>query len=154
MTNPYPATPNQYHTVTPYLTVTDADKLIRFMTRVFAAQQSERVNRADGKVLHADVRLGDSTLMLADASENWPALPGALYVYVHDTDATYQTALSAGATTIMEPADQFHGDRMAGVKDEFGNVWWIVTHLEDVSPAELQKRADAQSMRTIDPLES
>jgi PhnB protein len=142
MNNHYPATPNGYHTVTPYLTVAGGDQLIDFMTRVFDAQVSERINRADGKILHADVRLGDATIMLADASDSWPPLPGALYVYVHDTDTTYQQALSAGAISIMQPADQFHGDRMAGVRDPFGNVWWIVTYVERVAPEELQRRAD------------
>jgi PhnB protein len=83
--------------------------------------------------------------MLADASSTWKPMPGAIYVYVSDTDTTYQRALQAGGTSLMEPADQFHGDRMAGVQDPFGNVWWIATHNEDVLPDELQKRADALS---------
>jgi len=89
------------------------------------------------------VQIGDSVIMLAEARGEWKPMPGAIHLYVGDTDATYQRALQAGATSLMAPADQFHGDRMAGVKDPFGNVWWIVTHVEDVSPDELQKRADA-----------
>ena len=80
--------------------------------------------------------------MLAEASEAWKPMPGAIYLYVNDTDAIYKRALKAGAASLMEPADQFHGDRMAGVRDPFGNVWWIVTHVEDVPPEDLQRRAD------------
>jgi len=144
MSRKIPPTPNNYHTATPYLMVAEAGKLIAFLETVFEGSVSERIVRPDGKLIHADVRIGDSTIMLTDASAEWPPMPGAIYLYVHDTDNTYQQAMAAGATSLMTPADQFHGDRMAGVKDPFGNVWWIVTHVEDVSPEELQKRADAQ----------
>ena len=137
--------PNRYHTVTPYLTVQGADELIDFLRQVFGAEVTERITRADNMVAHADVRIGDSIIMLADASSEWKPMPGAIYVYVSDTDVIYQRALQAGGTSLMEPADQFHGDRMSGVRDPFGNVWWIVTHMEDVSSDELQKRADALS---------
>jgi uncharacterized glyoxalase superfamily protein PhnB len=139
-----PSTPNNYHTATPYLMVTEAGKLIAFLETVFGAQVSERIVRPDGKIVHADVRIGDSTIMVADASDDWAPMPGAIYLYVNNTDTTYQQAIQAGATSLMVPADQFHGDRMAAVKDLVGNVWWIVTHIEDVSPEDLQKRADAQ----------
>lgn len=145
MTSKAKPIPNGYHTVTPYLTVAGAERLIDFLGRVFEAQETERVMRADGKVAHADVRIGESTIMLADSSSEWKPMPGAIYVYVDDTDATYQRALQAGGSSLMEPADQFHGDRMAGVRDPFGNVWWIVTHVEDVPVEELQQRADALS---------
>lgn len=139
-----PITPNHYHTVTPYLTVAGADTFIQFVAAVFGGQVSERIMRPDGKIAHADVRIGDATIMLADASDEWPARPSALYIYVHDTDATYQQALAAGAESLMAPAHQFHGDRMAGVRDEFGNVWWIVTCIEEIPADELQARADAE----------
>ncbi len=70
----------------------------------------------------------------------WQPMPGSIYLYVKDTDATYQRALKAGATSVMEPADQFYGDRNAGVKDPIGNMWWIATHIEDISPEEMKKR--------------
>ena len=145
MTSNAKSFPRRYHTVTPYLTVQGADELVGFLRQVFDAQVTERITRADGMVAHADVRIGDSIVMLADASSAWKPMPGAIYIYVSDTDATYQRALQADGISLMEPADQFHGDRMAGVQDPFGNVWWIVTHIEDVSPDELQKRADALS---------
>ena len=78
--------------------------------------------------------------MMADARGDWKPMPGAIYLYVIDTDATYQRALGAGATSLMEPADQFYGDRSAGVKDPVGNYWWIGTHQEDVPPEEMEKR--------------
>lgn len=137
--------PHGYHTVTPYLTVQGADELIGFLRQVFDAKVTERITRADSMVAHADVQIGDSIVMLADASSTWKPMPSAIYVYVSDTDTTYQRALQAGGTSLMEPASQFHGDRMAGVRDPFGNVWWIATHVEDVLPDELQKRADALS---------
>lgn len=118
-----PRPPNGYHTATPYLTVTGADQLIVFLTQVFGARETERVTRPDGKIAHADVRVGDSVIMLAEASTSWPPMPGAIYLYVHNTDTTYQAALQLGGASLMEPADQCHGDRMAGVRDPFGNVW-------------------------------
>ena len=136
---------NGYHTVTPYLTVEGADELISFLKQVFDAQVTEHITRADSMVAHADVRIGDSIIMLADASSAWKPMPGAIYVYVSDADAVYRRALLAGGTSLMEPSHQFHGDRMAGVQDPFGNVWWIATHMEDMLPDELQKRADALS---------
>jgi len=143
MTSTAKPIPHVYHTATPYLTVEGADKLIDFLEQVFEAKETERLTRPDGTVGHADVWIGDSVIMLAEASGEWQPMPGAIHLYVDDTDATYQRARQAGATSLMEPADQFHGDRMAGVKDPFGNVWWIVTHVEDVSPEELHRRVDA-----------
>jgi uncharacterized glyoxalase superfamily protein PhnB len=81
--------------------------------------------------------------MVADATEKWKAMPSSLYLYVTDVDQVYRAALNAGASSVMEPADQFYGDRNAGVRDACGNVWWIATHKEDVSPEEIQRRAAA-----------
>jgi len=91
--------------------------------------------------LRATLKVGDSMVMISDASEHAKAMPVMLYLYVPDVDAAYQRALKAGATSIMEPADQFYGDRSGGVKDTAGNSWFFGTHIEDVSPAELTKRA-------------
>jgi uncharacterized glyoxalase superfamily protein PhnB len=134
--------PDGYHTVTPYLAVPGAAKLIEFVQQTFdAVQVQECMKRPDGTVMHAEVKIGDSMVMIGEPTGQWPAMPAALYVYVPDTDAIYRRALKAGATSIMEPADQFYGDRNAGVKDPCGNVWWIGTHMEDVSPAEMERRA-------------
>ena len=135
--------PDGYHTVTPYLTVQGAAKLIDFLQQAFAAQEIERMMQPDGTIRHAEVRIGDSVVMMAEARSEQAPMPSGIYLYVNDTDAVYKRALQAGATSVMEPADQFYGDRSAGVKDPSGNHWWIATHQEDVPPAELKKRAEA-----------
>jgi PhnB protein len=135
--------PDGYHSVTPYLIVEGAPKLIDFVTEAFGAEERERMIRADGTIGHAEVRIGDSVVMLAEASAQWKPMPAAIYLYVPDTDAVYRRALEAGASSMMEPADQFYGDRNAGVKDPTGNLWWIGTHKEDVPREELERRAAA-----------
>jgi len=136
--------PAGYHAVTPYLCVQGADRLIDFAKRVFAATEQERMTRPDGTIGHAEVRIGDSVVMISEARGELKPMPSGLYVYVTDTDAAYGRALAAGATSLMEPADQFYGDRNAGVRDPIGNVWWIATRKEDVPPEELARRAAAQ----------
>jgi uncharacterized glyoxalase superfamily protein PhnB len=137
--------PNGYHTVTPYLIVEGADKLIEFMKQAFGAQARGRMGPPDGPVMHAEVQIGDSVVMLADAGGENPPIPAMIHLYVDDADAFYQRALKAGASSLREPADQFYGDRSAGVKDAFGNQWWLATHVEDVSPEEMEKRAAAMA---------
>ena len=138
------AIPDGYHTITPYLTVQGAGQLIDFLKLAFDAQETERITAPDGAIAHAEVRIGDSIVMMSDAGGERAPMPSGLYLYVNDTDAAYKSALRAGATSIMEPADQFYGDRSAGVKDPAGNHWWIATHKEDVSPEELKRRAAMQ----------
>lgn len=133
--------PDGYHTVTPYLFVQGADKLLDFMKHAFAAEETVRMPRADGSVGHAEVRIGDSVVMMGEASEQFPSMPGSIHLYVDDCDATYGRALEAGATSVQEPANQFYGDRSAGVQDLIGNFWWIATHVEDVPEEEMAKRA-------------
>ena len=135
------AIPEGYRTVTPYVIVDGAAGVIEFAKRAFDAEERFRMDREDGTVGHAEIVIGDSVVMVADASGEWPAMPGGLHLYVEDCDATYARALEAGATTIREPADQFYGDRSGGVRDAAGNVWWITTHVEDVSPEEMERRA-------------
>jgi PhnB protein len=133
--------PDGFHTITPYLIVDGAEKLVGFMKEAFGAQYDhEPAKRPDGSIMHATLKIGDSMLMISDASEHAKASPVMLYLYVPNVDAAYQRALKAGATSVMEPADQFYGDRSGGVKDAAGNQWFFGTHIEDVSPAELQKR--------------
>jgi len=135
--------PDGYHTVTPYLVVQRAAKLIDFLKQAFEAKEIECMTQPDGTIRHAEVRIGDSVVMVSEAKDEWKPMPSGIYLYVNDTDAVYKRALQAGATSIMEPADQFYGDRNAGVKDLSGNHWWIATHKEDVPPEEIQKRAEA-----------
>ncbi len=127
--------------------VGEVDKLLQFLKQAFGAVQTERVEMPGGR-LHAEVRIGDSIIMMGSATGGSAPMPSMLYVYTDDTDAAYTRALKAGATSVMEPADQFYGDRNAGVKDALGNLWWIATHKEDVSKKELEKRAAALPVRT------
>jgi PhnB protein len=134
--------PDGYNTITPYLMIKDSPKFIEFLKKAFNAKEISRTATKDGKIMHAEVKIGDSMIMLSEASENYPAEPAKFYLYVNDTDATYKQALTSGATSTMEPANQFYGDRNAGIKDSFGITWWIGTHVEDVSPEEMKKRED------------
>jgi PhnB protein len=133
--------PAGLHTVTPYLTVSDAQSLLDFVTKVFDAKEREIIRRPDGQVAHAEVQIGDSVIMIANSSETWATATATLYVYVDDTDARYRKALEVGATSLSEPANQFYGDRHAGVKDTNGITWWVATHIEDVPPDEIARRA-------------
>ena len=136
--------PEGHHTVTPYLVVRKAVQLIDFMKQAFAAEEIQRFTLTDGSIMHAEVRIGDSMVMLGEAGGEYPPMPAMLHLYVEDVDAVYQQAFQAGAISLRKPADQPDGDRMGGVKDPFGNQWWIATHIEDVSPEELAKREEAQ----------
>ena len=135
--------PDGYHSVTPYLTVPGAAKLLDFLKQAFEAQELHRMPRPDGTIMHAEVRIGDSLVMMGEPMGSAQPMFGSLYLYVHDVDAVYKRALQAGATSTSEPADQFYGDRSAGIKDPVGNQWWIATHKEDVPPEEIAKRAEA-----------
>lgn len=137
--------PDGFHTVTPYLVVQGVARLLDFLKAAFNAVEIERHARPDGVVSHAQVRIGDSMIMVGDptgATRDWQKpLSAALYLYVPDCDTMYRSALRAGATSLQEPTDMFYGDRHGGVVDSWGNQWWIATHKEDVSPEELRRRA-------------
>ena len=137
------AIPEGFHTVTPYLTVKDLPLMLRFVKGAFGATLTETLDDASGQPLHADAIIGDSHVMMGQGRDEWKAMPAQLYLYVEDTDATYQRALAAGGTSLREPTDQFYGDRSGGVVDPCGNYWWIATHIEDVGLAEMQRRAAA-----------
>lgn len=139
---PVKSKPDQYHSVTPYLVVEGAARLIEFAKAAFGAREIERLAAPEGRIGHAELRIGDSVIMLADAHGGRDPMPCMLHVYVDDADATYQRALGAGATSVQAPADQFYGDRSGGVRDPCGNLWWIATHTEDVPPDELKRRAE------------
>ena len=132
--------PEGYHTVVPYIVAADADALLTFLKTGLNAQTHDVMRYPDGRVWHGDVTIGDSHIMLSQATERHPAMPCTLYLYIPDVDAAYRAALAAGATSVMEPANQFYGDRNAGVKDSNGNFWYFGTHVEDVSPEEMHRR--------------
>jgi PhnB protein len=136
--------PDGYHTVTPYLTVRGVARLIDFLKQSFGAVETlHPMKQPDGRIMHAEVRIGDSIVMMGEPADDSTLMPGAIHLYVDDADTTYRRALQSGATSIREPEDQFYGDRSAGVKDPSGNIWWIATHKEDISPQELARRAGA-----------
>ena len=135
--------PEGYHTITPFIVARGAAQLIDFIKQAFAAEEKERFAAPDGSVMHAELRIGDSMLMLGEEQGEWKAIPSMLYLYVQDVDATFARALRAGAASVRDVADQFYGDRNGTVRDAWGNIWSISTHIEDVAPAEMRRRAAA-----------
>jgi PhnB protein len=128
---PSPAKPSGYSTVSPYLIAAGAQAVIDFLKQAFGAEELRRYDLADGSIMHAEVRIGDTVVMLGDAGENWPAVPAHLHVYVDDVDATYQRALQAGGLSVQPPQRKGQDpDRRGGVKDPAGNTWWIATEVE------------------------
>jgi PhnB protein len=120
--------PEGCHSVNPYIVVDGADRLVDFLVAVFGGVELRRDLRPDGRIDHGDVRIGDSLVMLSEASARWPARPCVHLVYVEDVDATYRAALAAGATAVLSPTDQPWGDRVGGFHDPFDNRWWVATH--------------------------
>jgi uncharacterized glyoxalase superfamily protein PhnB len=131
--------PDGYHNVTPQTIVDNAKETIDFLTNVFGAITHD-IYEDGGRVVHSEVSIGDSRVMIADSSKEFGRFPLMTNVYVDDVDATYQKALASGATSLREPEDQFYGDRTAGVVDDQGNQWWMSTHIEDVSQEEMARR--------------
>ncbi len=122
--------PRNYNSVSPYLIVNGAETTIQFLINAFDAQELRRFPDESGRLMHAEVRLNDSVIMLADAVEAWPAIPAHVHIYVPDADAAYQRALAAGATSVQEPAQRSEDDdRRGGVKDAGGTTWWIATQV-------------------------
>ena len=140
--------PEGYNTVTPYLAVDDAAKAIEFYERAFGAKERYRMPGPDGKIAHAEIQIGNSIVMLSDPFPQATAKPptqvgdttAGLFMYVEDVDAAFKRAIEAGATEKMPPADMFWGDRFGSVTDPFGHAWQLATHIEDVSPEEMERR--------------
>jgi PhnB protein len=143
--------PEGYHSATPYLTISGAARAIEFYKQAFGATELMRMPGPAGKIGHAEIKIGDSTIMLADESPTMGARsakslggsPVAIYLYVEDVDATAKRAVAAGATLSQPVEDKFYGDRAGAVTDPFGHVWHVATHKEDVSTQEVRKRAEA-----------
>ena len=129
-----------YSTVNSYFMVKNAHLLIEFMEKAFGGKSHDQTMNPDGTIANAEVQIGDSRVMVAEARDNWTPMPCHIYLYVPDTDATYKKAISAGATSVMEPADMFYGDRNGGVRDSCGNYWWIATKIKDVPQEEIQQK--------------
>lgn len=121
--------PEGYHTITPYLVSDDASGLIEFLKKAFDAVEDFISHDDEGRIRHAEFKIVDSRLMVAQAYDQWTAKPASFYMYVPDVDATYATALKAGGVSTAPPEDKPYGDRTAGVKDPTGNDWWIGTRI-------------------------
>ncbi len=143
------AIPKGYHSITPYLIVKDAAKAIAFYKKVFAAKEVMRMEHSGGKVAHAELKIGDSKIMLADECPQMGAHSPQAYggsavsilLYIKDVDGIVKKAIAAGAKLNKPIENMFYGDRSGGVEDPFGHKWYISTHIEDVSPAMMKKRA-------------
>jgi PhnB protein len=136
--------PKGYGSVTPSLNVSDAKGLIKFCEKAFAAKTRAMMPGPDGKVMHAELVIGDSLVMLSDAVQE-PTRPGNLFLYVENVDKTFAKAVKAGAKVMRPVEDTFWGDRWGRVEDSFGNRWSIATRVEDVSPKKLKKRMAQQA---------
>ena len=141
---PVKAIPEGFHSVTPHLTLQGAVQEIAFMQKALGAKELARHEGPNGTIMHALVQVGDSKIMLGDAGTESGAKPCLLCMYVEDTDAYYHRAMAAGAKTVRAPETMFYGDRTAGVVTSTGMQWWFMTHVEDVSTEELERRMKAQ----------
>ena len=128
-----PFKPADYNTASPYLVVDGADRTIHFLKNVFDAVELRRFPDAAGKVMHSEVRIDDTVVMIADGNEGWPPMPSYVHVYVNDVDETYRRALKAGATSVQEPVKKDDDDKRGGVKDAGGTTWWIATRVAEDS---------------------
>lgn len=122
--------PDNYNTVSPYLIVDGANHTIEFLKAVFGASELRRFQDAAGNIMHAEVRIDDTVLMLADGAENWPPIPSYVHIYVNDVDTIYKRALEAGAVSVQGPIKKEDEDKRGGVKDAGGTTWWIATKME------------------------
>jgi PhnB protein len=140
--------PDGYRTVTPYLTVRNANEALEFYGRAFGARTRAAMPMPDGKIVHAEIEIGDSVVMLSEEFPEWDtksplSLGGtgsAIFLYVEDVDAAYKRAVDAGCKATMPPQDQFWGDRFGKLEDPYGHAWQMATHIEDVSPEEMGAR--------------
>jgi PhnB protein len=143
--------PEGYNTVSPYLAVDDAERAIEYYKKAFGAEETVRMNAPDGRIGHAELKIGESHLMLSDpfpeSSTKPPTELGgtsvSVFMYVEDVDAVVQKAVDQGATVTMEVEDQFWGDRFGSITDPFGHNWSIATHIEDLTPEEIEERGKA-----------
>lgn len=123
--------PEGYSTVSPYLVVAGAQQVIDFLKQAFDTAELRRYDMPDGSIMHAEVRIGNTVVMLGDAGGHWPAFPSWMHLYVDNVDVTYQRALAAGGVSVQEPSrKEGDPDRRGGVKDPGGNTWWIATQVE------------------------
>jgi uncharacterized glyoxalase superfamily protein PhnB len=128
-------------TVTPWIITPDTSQLIEYVKKAFDAEELARVLGEGNRIDHAEVRIGNSVVMMFDSRPGWPPLPAFLRLYVHDADATHRQAVAAGGTSVADVTHLFFGDRIGRVRDPLGNIWWIQTHIEDLDLNEMALRA-------------
>ncbi|MBS1910938.1 MAG: VOC family protein [Bacteroidetes bacterium] len=141
--------PEGYRGITPYITVRDAASAIEFYRNAFGATETMRIMQPDGRVGHAELLIGSAPIMLSDefpehgitGPQTLGGTPVTMHLYVEDVDAFAERAVAAGATLLRPVANQFYGDRGGKLQDPYGHAWWVATHVEDVSPEEMQRRA-------------
>ena len=146
-----PAVPKGYHTITPSLCVAGAAQAIDFYKKALGAEERMRFPTPDGSIMHAELKIGDSIIMLADempdqggrGPKSIGGTPVSFFVYGENVDAAWKRAVDAGAKPVVPLADQFWGDRTGCLEDPFGHRWWLAQHLQDLTPEELQKNAEA-----------
>jgi PhnB protein len=159
MANPVKPIPDGYHTVTPYLVVHDAARAIEFYKRAFDATELNRMDGPPGKIAHAELKIGGSTIMLSDempgsanrSPQSLGGSPVGIFLYVKDVDSAFQKAVNAGAKVEAHLENMFWGDRYGKLTDPFGHSWSMATHKEDVAPAEMQKRMQAAMAKMGEP---
>jgi PhnB protein len=152
MARPARPIPKGYHAVTPYLIIDGAAEAIDFYKKALGAEELARMPEPDGRIGHAEIRIGDSPIMLADehpeigarSPKAYGGSPVSIHLYVDDVDSTFERAVAAGAKVLQPVSDQFYGDRRGGVEDPFGYAWYIATHKEDLTGEEIAKRAAAR----------
>jgi PhnB protein len=148
--------PPGYHTVTPWIIARDAARLIEFLKAAFGAEERSRVLVGDNRIGHAELSIGDSVVMLFDAKPEWPDTPAFIRLYVQDADDAFARALRAGAQGVTSVAEHSFGDRVGRVRDPAGNVWWLQSHVRDVTPESMahptpaQADAMAEAMSSLD----
>ncbi len=142
MTNHDNPAPKGHHTITPFLIVDGASKLTDFLVQAFEAKEISRNQEKDGLILHAEVQIGDSMIMLSDSTSELKSMRCMLYFYVNNADIVYKRALISGATSFREPRDGKYGDRCAAVVDPFGNLWWITSPMEKIPEKPFKKESE------------
>lgn len=139
--------PEGYRTITPYLIVHRPDELINFLRDAFGAVEKSRFTAPNGTLMHSEVIVGDSVLMIGEATASNPATPSNINVYVSDVDRTFERAIKAGGSSISDPSDRIYGERTGGVKDNTGNQWWISAQIEKLSDDEIRRRTEEAQKR-------
>jgi len=133
MTSRAPGVPEGHHTVCPYLIVPDADRILQFMMDAFDATQRELHRTPEGRIMHAEVQIGDSVVMLGETNESWTGFKAMIHLYMPDVDEVFARAVEAGGKSVREVSTQDYGDRTGGVEDPAGNQWWIATRVAERS---------------------